>query len=175
MVNTDEGRQIAQVIEAARRSHRPKLSVRAAADLAGISEGWWRQLAAGYQRRGDTEVPVVGSPETYLAMADVVGVRTRIQELLGEEAPADLPPSSLPDGDGRASSATEDAIRNDPRLMEAAKEHLLRQYDLLAQLSDLTDTTGAAKTSPPERPLRVAARPRPGRRHREGEERGASE
>lgn len=53
-----------------------------------------------------------------------------------------------------------EAVERDPRLMDMAREHLLRQYEMLAQLSDLVATKDTQAATPPgaQRPLRAAAR-----------------
>lgn len=126
MVDHADGRRIAQEIDAARRRRFPKTSVRSAATQAGISEGWWRQLVAGEQKRGDASFPVVGSEETYLAMARAVGVEADIAATLGRQVP--------PDADSRQARTTIDAIENDPHLLPEAKQHLLNQYQLLLRI-----------------------------------------
>ena len=62
-------------IEAARKSLR--LSKRAAAKRAGISEGRWRQITVGHMRVGGVEVPVNTRPETLEAMARAVSGEPR--------------------------------------------------------------------------------------------------
>lgn len=63
------------LIENARASMSPKLSGRAAADAAGISEGRWRQIINGYlSAGGGNYVPVIAPPDTLARMAHVVGV-----------------------------------------------------------------------------------------------------
>src|SRR4051812_15216413 len=64
-----------ELITAALKRIRPKMSVREAARRAGISEGWWRQVVQGYQPlRGGLRAPMRGSAEVVAAMAKVVGV-----------------------------------------------------------------------------------------------------
>lgn len=82
--------QIGALIGDALKARRGRLSSqRAAAESAGISEGWWRAVVAGGQKRGETWVPVRAAPETYMAMAAVVGVEDQVRELLGDEAPTE--------------------------------------------------------------------------------------
>lgn len=50
------------------------MSGRAAARLAGISEGRWRQVTAGYEPRGTEYAPVHGPAGTVARMAFAVGV-----------------------------------------------------------------------------------------------------
>ena len=161
MVDIAQGQQIAQFIDHARRRH-PKLSVRAAADRAGISEGWWRQLVAGYQRRAEAEVPVVGSPDTYLSMARVVGVVAEVRNMLGDEAPEELPAEDETRFD--VITETTEAIRNDPSLNEVGRAHLLRQYAILREWSEASRSTDHEQPESPaasSRPLRAVARKRP--------------
>ena len=64
----------ARVIDAAQKSAVPKLSIRKAAERAGISEGRWRQIVKGYQGTGTGRLPVVAPDETIARMALAVGV-----------------------------------------------------------------------------------------------------
>jgi transcriptional regulator with XRE-family HTH domain len=61
------------------------LSVREAARRAGISEGWWRQIAKGYQTlSGGSSGEVRGPAETLAKMARVVGITSVQMEAEGE-------------------------------------------------------------------------------------------
>jgi transcriptional regulator with XRE-family HTH domain len=104
-----------ELITAALKRIRPRLSIREAARRAGISEGWWRQVVRGYQPiKGGGKAPMTGSAETIAAMARVVGVTpeqleqagrtdaaeelrileeppSRLQVVTGADAPADEP------------------------------------------------------------------------------------
>jgi transcriptional regulator with XRE-family HTH domain len=53
---------------------RERLSARQAANQAGISEGRWRQIVAGYQSAGGQHIPVTAPPATLARMAAAVGV-----------------------------------------------------------------------------------------------------
>lgn len=53
---------------------RSTLSQRAAAKKAGISDVRWRQIVAGYERKGGMDIPVQAPPETLARMARTVGV-----------------------------------------------------------------------------------------------------
>lgn len=64
----------ALLIDSAQKSVIPKLSMRKAAEMAGISEGRWRQIVKGYQGTGTGRLPVVAPDETVARMALVVGV-----------------------------------------------------------------------------------------------------
>jgi hypothetical protein len=50
--------------ELERHRHAAGLSIRKAAKLAGISEGWWRQLETGVQKVGGQAVPIGGTKES---------------------------------------------------------------------------------------------------------------
>lgn len=64
-----------ELITAALKRKRPKLTIREAARRAGISEAWWRQVVRGYQPlKGGGKAPMRGSAETIASMARVVGV-----------------------------------------------------------------------------------------------------
>lgn len=95
----------AKLIEELREAARPKLSVRKAAEAAGISEGRWRQISKGYnQATKDTRVPVRAPADTLARMARVVGATAdqllevgrgdAADELSALAAPAKRPSSS---------------------------------------------------------------------------------
>ncbi|MBB3035567.1 helix-turn-helix domain-containing protein [Hoyosella altamirensis] len=68
----------ARLIRRTRAAQIPKLSIRRAAELAGISEGRWRQIESGFQwvRAGD-KARVDAPPETLARMASVLGISAR--------------------------------------------------------------------------------------------------
>lgn len=104
----------ARRIEEIRKRVRPKLSIRAAAEKAGISEGWWRQVVLGVQQRGDGTYPVNASDETLLDMARVVGIQREVAEILGID---EVPPES------------DDAEHRQPRSAEEWLTELRRQRE----------------------------------------------
>lgn len=64
----------AQLLERLRTGHRPKLSVRSAADQAGMSDARWRQIAKGFKyEAGGIRVPARAPADTLARMAKVVG------------------------------------------------------------------------------------------------------
>ena len=70
-----EQRPEGELIAAALEAHTPRLSARKAADLAGMSDGRWRQIVNGYQNAGaGNYIPVKAPADTIARMADVVGV-----------------------------------------------------------------------------------------------------
>lgn len=73
-METPEAPPEALLIDSAQKSVIPKLSMRKAAEMAGISEGRWRQIVKGYQGTGTGRLPVVAPDETVARMALVVGV-----------------------------------------------------------------------------------------------------
>lgn len=73
-MDTDEQPEWARLIDERRATIRPKLSMRKAAELSGLSEGRWRQIIKGYQSTSGGKIPVIGPPETVARMAVVVGV-----------------------------------------------------------------------------------------------------
>lgn len=81
-----EGRLIAEALA------RTKLSGRAAAASAGLSDGRWRQIVNGYQSvGGGNYFPVIGPAETIARMADVVGVTPeQLAEVGREDAAGEL-------------------------------------------------------------------------------------
>lgn len=81
-----EQRPEGALIEAARERMEPKLSGRAAASAAGISDGRWRQIVNGYLSAGQGNyIPVVAPPETLARMARVVGVTPEDLTRVGRE------------------------------------------------------------------------------------------
>lgn len=70
----------AALIERKRKAQRPILSVRKAAEMAGMSEGRWRQIVLGYQSAGGHKIPVVGPAETIQRMLDATGT-VSVEEL----------------------------------------------------------------------------------------------
>lgn len=74
----------ALLIERRRADVRPRLSVRAAAGQAGLSESRWRQIAKGYQAAtADLLVPVSAPADTLARMALAVGATSRDLEEAG--------------------------------------------------------------------------------------------
>lgn len=82
--------QEAALIERARKTRRPPLSIRQAAPLAGISEGRWRQIEAGYQTvSAGVRTPVVAVADTLARMAEAVGLSPDDLRAVGREDAAD--------------------------------------------------------------------------------------
>lgn len=96
------------LIEAARDAHMPKLSGRAAAAQAGISDGRWRQIINGYISVGTGHyAPVIAPADTLARMAKVVGVTPdQLVDVGREDAAGELvklsrePDRSVPVGTG---------------------------------------------------------------------------
>jgi transcriptional regulator with XRE-family HTH domain len=65
---------VGEVLEQARLRRNPKLSKRRVAALAGLSEGHYRQMAAGRSRRNGIDLPPPVSPEALESVARVLGV-----------------------------------------------------------------------------------------------------
>jgi hypothetical protein len=149
-------------IEAARGG----MSKREAARRAGISEGRWRQVVTGKQKAGGgVVVPANPRRETVIAMARAVGADAN--EALRR---AGMSPSQaetfwrVPDAPVEISAVAE-AILHDTELIEEARQHLLRQYELLKRVAPEKVSDHPAKQQPrrPEtpvvqKPLRAAAR-----------------
>ena len=102
-----EQRPEGALIEQARESRTPRLSGRAAAAAAGISDGRWRQIVNGYQSAGQgLYIPVVAPPDTLARMARVVGVTPEEltdagrEDAAGELLKLNRSPGSLPVGTG---------------------------------------------------------------------------
>lgn len=76
----------AVLIEQLRRAARPRLAARRAAELAGLSEARWRQIAQGYQQiNPDTRVDVRARDETLARMAWAVGATPEQLNEVGRE------------------------------------------------------------------------------------------
>lgn len=83
-----------QLLEDARAMSR--LSQRKAAQAAGISDGWWRQVVEGIQKRGSVKVPVSPSADVLVAMARAVGANVDdVLAAAGMQRPP-APPSLAP-------------------------------------------------------------------------------
>lgn len=67
--------EAAALIRQLREDHVPRLSVRAAAKRAGISDTHWRNIERGHQQLKDTTVEVRPNDETLAKMALAVGAR----------------------------------------------------------------------------------------------------
>lgn len=75
MAERSEDWPLGAYLRRAREDHEPRLSIRQAAAQAGISEGRWRQLEAGYQSVGRGQrLPVNTKPVTLHAMAKGLGL-----------------------------------------------------------------------------------------------------
>lgn len=78
------------MIERLRTSARPKLSIRAAAEAAGMSDARWRQIAKGHnQASRDVRVPARAPDDTLARMARVVGATPDQLREVGREDAAD--------------------------------------------------------------------------------------
>ena len=77
-------------MERLRNESRPKLSIRAAAEAAGISDARWRQIAKGHnQAAKDVRVPARAPADTLARMARVVGATADQLREVGREDAAD--------------------------------------------------------------------------------------
>lgn len=83
---TEDEWHIGQLLGDARR--RLGLGIREAAASAGISEGRWRQVEAGFERKGGQTFPANPKPETIVKMSLAVGLP--VDEVL---ARVGLPPA----------------------------------------------------------------------------------
>lgn len=126
------------ILEAARGE---RMSKRAAADRAGISEARWRQIVSGKQSAGGERVPVNTRPRTLASMAHAVGADVaEVFEAAGfdlslaEQFPAQTRPV-LPEGQpGDAAFAV--------RLARRVQE-LEERLEVLESLMDNTEGGGA--------------------------------
>lgn len=80
------------LIEQAREAMEPKMSGRAAAAAARMSEGRWRQIINGYMSAGQGQyIQVIAPPDTLARMAKVVGVTVdQLTDVGREDAAAEL-------------------------------------------------------------------------------------
>ena len=69
---------------------RARLSARAAADKAGISEGRWRQIVNGYQSARGSHIPVTAPAATLAHMARALNVTPQELSTAGREDAADV-------------------------------------------------------------------------------------
>lgn len=163
----------AKLLEELRQAVRPKLSVRRAATMAGISEGRWRQIAKGYnQVSKDTFVESVAPADTLARMARVVGATPeQLREVGREDAAAELEElllagsvrSLIPAADSaperdetRAAQALVDAaetlldvmlrlVRNDPARAEHIRAAIAEHEQLKRALGPLLDTVAGMR------------------------------
>lgn len=140
----------AKLIEELREGVRPKLSVRKAADSAGISEGRWRQIAKGYnQVSKDTYVPSIAPADTLARMARVVGaVPDQLRAVGREDAATELAKIERDAEVDKHADAIMDALPDtSPSWIDSNTEggRLNRK-----SLSDLITTYVASRDDPPE-------------------------
>jgi hypothetical protein len=138
---------LGELLERARGS----TSKRQASRLAGISEGRWRQVVTGQQKAGGgIVVPANPRRETVIAMATAVGAD--VDEALrraGMTPRERVEPAATDDRDAVISDVA-GAILRDTELLEEAKEHLLKQYQLLRRLPpQKTSPTSTDAQEPP--------------------------
>lgn len=155
--------------------HRGSVSKREAARRAGISEGRWRQIVTGQQKAGaGVVVPANPRRETVIAMAAAVGANVNEALRLAGMEPqkSDQDAMHRSSGSDVYSDEVARAILASP-LMDDAKQHLLKQYQMLAELSDFVSKKADEEQASPareegraERPLRAVARKRPPRSDR---------
>jgi hypothetical protein len=119
---------------------RQRLSARQAATKAGMSEGRWRQIVAGYQSARGQHIPVTAPPATLARMAQAVGLtpdelteagRSDAAEVLADLAssPMPAPVAAAPDGVAPLLSK----VMHDDRLTEAQKTRVIEILIAAAQ------------------------------------------
>lgn len=115
------------MIEDARKARIPRLSQRKAAELAGLSEGRWRQIVAGYQSiSAGVYATVRGPAETLANMARAVGVTAEQMSAAGRDDVAqmlvpDVVEQQLPSG---WTVRGEQGAADDPEVVSFAEELL---------------------------------------------------
>ncbi|WP_156119425.1 hypothetical protein [Corynebacterium humireducens] len=135
-----------QLVEAARTNRSPVLSIRKAASMAGISEGWWRQIVKGYRTvKGGVRISVDAPADTLAAMALAVGVTpAELRRIDRGDAAASLELllQSTPDGwDGDLSAVPDDELiaELDRRLRDRLGETAPPQLRAVARRVDPAD------------------------------------
>lgn len=117
---------------------RRKLSARAAASKAGISETRWRQITSGYQTVSGQRIPVRAPADTVARMAQVAGVTP--EELVGvARADAanelrDLPPPGEPEPE----LSVADLAERLERLERTTARHRQENEELRRMLQQIT-------------------------------------
>ncbi|SPX87633.1 hypothetical protein [Mycobacteroides abscessus] len=172
-MSDDEVPPEAALIEGLRTAVRPPLSVRTAAQDAGISEGRWRQIAKGYnQATRDVRVPVRAPADTLARMARTVrATPDQLREAGREDAAIELEglllagsvkslipaAHSAPERDEtRAAQALVDAaetlldvmlrlVRNDPARAEHVRAAIAEHEQLKRALGPLLDTVAGMR------------------------------
>ena len=120
---------------------RSRLSIRKAAELAGMSDARWRQIVNGYQIvSGGLRIPVRGPAETLARMAQAVGVTAeQLEEAGREDAAEELRALSPPEEPERQLTVEE---------MVAQFNDLKRQVDeiagIVSQLTERDDKRNSA-------------------------------
>lgn len=163
----------AKLIERLRTSVRPRLSIRAAAKDAGISDSRWHQIIKGYrQETHDLRVPVRAPADTLARMARTVratpdqlreagreDAAIELEELLLAGSVKSLIPAadSAPERDeARAAQALVDAaetlldvmlrlVRNDPARAEHVRAAIAEHEQLKRALGPLLDTVAGMR------------------------------
>lgn len=132
----------ALLIERLRTEARPRLSIRAAADAAGISDARWRQIAKGHnQASKDVRVPARAPADTLARMARVVGATAQQLREAGRGDAADeleaiprQPTGMTPDEFVRAGRRTAANYLNASR--SGAIEHVENRFWALGKQID---------------------------------------
>ena len=150
----------AVLLETLRKAARPKLSVRAAADAAGMHESRWRQIAKGYQQASQTVRIAVRAPADTLArMAAVVGATTdQLKDVGRSDAADELRAAALPAPTAHVSAAfsstgsfSVDAVD----LTSLPADALLGEISRRLRLASGRPTVDESEISPPINPAWV--------------------
>lgn len=154
----------AELLRRARLGNRPKLSIRAAARLAGVSEVRWRQIEAGYETRGDVAIPARATDGTLAHMAAAVDVSPQQLTDAGREDAALVLVEILRHG-SRASAGAGTAgdaeihLRRTPGASEAQANLLVRTWRYLQVADDRQRDVLVAILETGERLYSGASRP----------------
>lgn len=131
--------QEARLLDAAQKAAVPKLSIRKAAGMAGMSDGRWRQIVKGYQGTGTGRIPVIAPDETLARMAIVVGV-----------TPAELDEAGRPDAAEVLRILLAASEQPDVELTAVSTDRLLGEIRRRIEGASHVDLSSADPVSSPE-------------------------
>lgn len=122
-----------RLLEQLRKSHRPRLSMRKAADRAGLSEGRWRQIENGYQTvTAGQQIAVRAPAETLAHLVHALGGnRDQLADVGREDAAVEFdeiaPIEDRPLPPGVADSPERVAKREHVRYLRALANEIERE------------------------------------------------
>ena len=150
---TPEAPAEARLIDEAQKSAVPALSMRKAAEMAGMSDGRWRQIVKGYQGTGTGKIPVIAPDETLARMALVVGVTDSQLESAGR-----------PEAAGVLRLLLASSERPDVALAQVSTDRLLSELRRRIEGSGYVDSPSTATESGAPGQARQSEKTLPGTR-----------